>query len=87
MELIRSTTGARTLVARLLLAVAMAAPALHADAQDLQYRSGFLSVTMAADQPNFTMLSVDSLGKGKLSVNAMLPLTGTAHYTATRNGD
>jgi hypothetical protein len=72
---------------RFMLALALMALAWSAGAQDLHYGSGFLSVTMAADQPNFTMLSVDSLGKGKLSVNAMLPLTGTAHYTATRNGD
>lgn len=38
------------------------------------YRSAFLRVQMAADQPGFTGLAVDSLGKGKLDRNAMLPL-------------
>ena len=30
---------------------------------------------MASDQPNFAVLAVDSLGKGKLDLNAMLPLS------------
>jgi hypothetical protein len=58
----------------------------NARGQELQYRSNFLDVQMAADQPNFTAFSVDSLGKQKLAVNAMLPLAPSSRYVASRNG-
>ncbi len=57
-------------------------------AQNLTYRSRFLQVEMAPDQPNFRTLSVDSLGKNKLGVNVMLPLAvPTSQYSVLRNGD
>ena len=56
-------------------------------AQDLSYRSSFLRVGMAADQPNFRAFAVDSLGKNKLDVNVMLPLAAPgSKYEASRNG-
>jgi hypothetical protein len=57
-------------------------------AQNLQYGSSFLRVQMAADQPNFKSLSVDSLGKGKLDLNVMLPLAEPGRkYEVSHNGD
>ena len=41
--------------------------------QDLGHASPFLRVAMAADQPYFSQLAVDSLGKNKLDRNLMLP--------------
>jgi hypothetical protein len=69
------------------LALLFLSLAWSASAQDLAYRSPFLAVQMAADQPNFTALSVDSLGKGKLAVNAMLPLSASSRYNVSRNGE
>jgi len=40
--------------------------------QGLRYQSAFLRVEMSAQQPGFSVLAVDSLGKNKLDVNAML---------------
>ena len=40
----------------------------------MEYRSRFLHVQMAADQPNIAVLSVDSLGQNHLDGNVMLPL-------------
>ena len=61
--------------------------ATAANAQDLEYRSPFFQVEMAADQPNFRSLAVDSLGKNKLDVNVMLPLAANqSRYEASRNG-
>src|SRR5271165_2651179 len=55
--------------------------------QDLSYSSPFFRVTLAADQPNFTELAVDSLGKAKLDLNVMLPLQAPASpYTTIREG-
>ena len=54
-------------------------------AQDLQYQSGFLRAEMAAGRPGFSVLAVDSLGKNKLDVNAMLPAgAAAAEYDAAR---
>jgi hypothetical protein len=39
----------------------------------LRYQSAFMRVELAQDQPAFVVLSVDSLGKSKLSVNALRP--------------
>ena len=52
-----------------------------APAQDLRFHSAFFRVELAAGQPNFKTLAVDSLGKNKLDLNAMLPLAApaTAH--------
>jgi hypothetical protein len=61
--------------------------ATSVSAQDLNYRSSFFRVEMAADQPNFRSLAVDSLGKNKLGVNVMLPLVPEpARYEASRHG-
>jgi hypothetical protein len=57
-------------------------------AQNLEYGSSYLRVQMAADQPNFQSFSVDSLGKGKLGLNVMLPLAEPGRkYDITRNSD
>lgn len=47
--------------------------AWNAYPQQLGFQSRYLRVEMASDQPNFSVLAVDSLGKGKLDLNAMLP--------------
>jgi hypothetical protein len=39
----------------------------------LQYQSAYMRVEMAADQPAFVALTVDSLGKNKLSSNPLRP--------------
>ncbi len=39
----------------------------------LQYQSAFMRVELAPDQPALVSLAVDSLGKNKLSVNALRP--------------
>jgi hypothetical protein len=44
-------------------------------AQQFRYESPYLRVQMAGDQPNFAFLAIDSLGKRKLDLNLMLPLT------------
>ncbi len=62
--------------------------AATAGAQSLQYGSRFLGVQMAADQPNFQSLAVDSLGKSKLSLNVMLPLVEPGRkYEVSHNGN
>jgi hypothetical protein len=48
-------------------------PALAELAGPLTYQSAFLHVEFSKDQPAFVALAVDSLGKGKLSVNPLLP--------------
>ena len=58
-----------------------------AAAQDLSYRSPFFRVQLAAGQPGFAELAVDSLGKSKLDLNVMLPLGAVpSHYAAIREG-
>lgn len=47
--------------------------AFAALAGPLTYQSAFLRVEFSKDQPAFVALAVDSLGKGKLSVNPLLP--------------
>jgi hypothetical protein len=55
---------------------------------NLEYRSAFLRIQMAPNQPNFVILDVDSLGKNKLGGNLMLPLkTAGRQYKASREGD
>src|SRR5208337_2323460 len=56
-----------SLLALLLPAIVMAAPA----ETRLQYQSAFMRVEVAPDQPALVALAVDSLGKNKLSVDAM----------------
>src|ERR1039458_7424858 len=38
-----------------------------------QYQSAYMRVELAPDQPAFAAISLDSLGKGKLSVNPLRP--------------
>jgi len=47
---------------------------LPATSQVLHFHSSFLQAELAPDQPNFISLSVDSIGKGRLDRNVMLPL-------------
>jgi len=52
-----------------------------------RYQSAFLRLEFAPDQPAFTALAVDSLGKNKLSVNSLQPpATPRAKYRLTRTG-
>jgi hypothetical protein len=52
----------------------------------MEYRSRFLRVQMAADQPNISLLSVDSLGQDRLAGNVMQPLPPAGQaYRATHN--
>jgi hypothetical protein len=56
--------------------------------QSLGFESSYLRVEMAANQPNFAVLAVDSLGKGKLDLNAMLPVGKPDQtYSAVRQGN
>jgi hypothetical protein len=58
-----------------------------ANAQDLRFHSAFLRVEMAAGQPNFKTLAVDSLGKNKLDMNTTQPLRASAtEYLVSRTG-
>jgi hypothetical protein len=60
----------RTLIPALFLAVTvLAAPPSGA----LQYKSAFMRVELATDQPTFVSLTVDSLGKNKLSATPLRP--------------
>jgi hypothetical protein len=57
-------------------------------AENLRFQSPYLRIEMAQDQPSFAVLSVDSLGKGKLSVNtAEAPKAASAVFQARRRGD
>jgi hypothetical protein len=57
-----------------LLALFLAATVLAAQPNGaLQYKSAFMRVEMASDQPSFAALTVDSLGKNKLSANPLRP--------------
>lgn len=63
------------------------APAALAGAADYSFRTPYYRATLAPDQPNFTELAVDSLGKSKLAVNVMLPLAESPlNYRAVRSG-
>jgi hypothetical protein len=51
------------------------------------YQSAFMRVELAQDQPAFTALAVDSLGKNKLSVNSLrLPARYGNSYSLSRIG-
>ncbi len=65
----------------------MLGAALVAFPRDLDHGSAFLRVAMAADQPNISLLAVDSLGKNKLDQNLMLPpAAATTRYAVASNG-
>jgi hypothetical protein len=56
-------------------------------AKTLQYQSAFMRVEIAPDQPAFAALALDSLGKGKLSVNPLRPpARAAAIYTLRQTG-
>ncbi|MDR3717180.1 MAG: hypothetical protein P4K98_00160 [Bryobacteraceae bacterium] len=68
------------------LTLLLASSAL-AGAEDLSFHTPYYRATLAANQPNFTELAIDSLGKDKLAVNVMLPLKDDARkYVAVRKG-
>jgi hypothetical protein len=72
------------LLALLLAAIGVATPA----ADTLQYQSAFMRVEVAPDQPAWVALSVDSLGKNKLSVNPLRPPAKAEHpYELRRAGN
>lgn len=61
-----------------ILFLAMISPAAcAANSQDnaFQYKSAFMRIELAPDQPAFVVLAVDSLGKNKLSLSALRPPT------------
>ncbi len=60
-------------VAILLSTVVLAFGVARSQNNTLQYQSPFMRVQLAEDQPAFVSLAVDSLGKDKLSVNALRP--------------
>ncbi|MCX6624489.1 MAG: hypothetical protein NTY38_26185 [Acidobacteria bacterium] len=63
------------------------AAALAAHGEDLEHRSSFLRIALAAEQPNFSQLAVDALGKSKLDRNLLLPLPApAARYDVIRKG-
>jgi hypothetical protein len=68
--------------------VLLFASAALACAADLSFQTPYYRATLAADQPNFTELAVDSLGKAKLTMNVMLPVAkSTPKYAAVRAGE
>jgi hypothetical protein len=55
--------------------------------QDLRFQSAYLRVEMTAQQPGFSVLAVDSLGKNKLDFNAMQPAPeAVAGFQPARSG-
>jgi hypothetical protein len=66
----RMTKQLMSLISALLLAGSGVA---GQPAKTPQYQSAFVRVELAPDQPAFVALSVDSLGKSKLSVNPLRP--------------
>ena len=76
--------GLRTLIPALFLAVTVLAAQPNGT---LQYQSAFMRVEMASDQPSFAALTVDSLGKNKLSANPLRPpAKAEATYQVRRVG-
>lgn len=56
--------------------------------QNQQYRSAYMQVAVAPDQPALVSLAVDSLGKNKLSVNPLRPPAPAPHaYDLRRVGN
>jgi len=52
-----------------------------------KYQSAFLRIELAAQQPGFTALAVDSLGKSKLSVSSLRPLIASGdHFVLSHAG-
>ena len=65
-----------------------AGPAAGTIPTDLRFASNFYRVELAPDQPTFLSFSVDSLGKGHLDSNVMLPPAPAAlSYSVSRRGD
>ena len=57
-------------------------------AQSLQFSSDYLRLEFASNQPAIATLAIDSLGKRKLDLNTMLPLSASGEqWTAFQNGD
>src|ERR1700733_8194001 len=53
--------------------ISLAACAANAQDSAFQYKSAFMRIELAPDQPAFVVLAVDSLGKNKLSLSALRP--------------
>lgn len=69
----------------LIVLPALAASCWGREPADLRYQSAFLRVELAADQPAFVALAVDSLGGGRLEANPLWPLAPSAtRYIAKR---
>ena len=55
---------------------------------NLKFQSRYFRVELSPNQPNFVALAVDSLGKGELDADVMLPLPhATLQYQVSRRGD
>ena len=69
----------RTIWTFMLLILSLVSPQAWAGAADSPiYQSPFLRAEFAPDRPALTALAVDSLGKGKLGGNLLLPPTAAA---------
>lgn len=63
-------------------------PSADANPTELRFASNFYRVELAPNQPTFLSFSVDSLGKGLLDSNVMLPPAPAAlPYVVSRHGD
>jgi len=77
----------RTTWTFMLLILLLVSPQAWAGAaESLNYQSPFLRAEFAPDQPVLTTLAVDSLGKGKLGENLLLPPTASAAAFEVREG-
>jgi hypothetical protein len=80
--------GVFRLMKMMLSCALLFASAALAGAAESSFRTPYYRATLAPDQPGFTELAVDSLGKEKLAVNVMLPLAANARkYQALRRGN
>jgi hypothetical protein len=71
----------------LLILSSVSPPARPGGAEPLSYQSPFIHAEFAPDRPGLTALAVDSLGKGKLEGNFLLPpAAATAAFEVQRTG-
>jgi hypothetical protein len=77
----------RTRVFILLTLPLVLAQALAGTGESLKFQSRFLPAEFAPDQPVFALLAVDSVGKGKLGENPLLPpAVAAATFEVQRKG-
>jgi hypothetical protein len=70
------------------LFISLTLTALGGQSSNPQFQSASLRLEFAPDQPNITTLAIDSLKKGKLGVNAALPLTAPSErWSVKRKGN